>query len=383
MADYSLEAVTNPLFLTDPESTTKTDVNYSALFPIFLWKRVNGIQWVREDLNDPMPATLEEAKDRQKKGTRTSNSLSAGGFVEYGMLLEPYVDPNASWFEQKSFVAYLIIDYLFGSKTLVGAGPDDGLFPGGTFVRKVVTTPDKTRLRMQVGREPPLTTANGLHRLPNPIAEVTSDLSQLHDVEASSLVSGTRHFAVTLLIGERGEWQSISEPFITKRRKVKIQFKEFEVVNDSDEDPWKDGDDAEVTFRVYKGMDQVEGGELKWGPGNINDAGAARFVKVNFPDVVVGPEDLNGIDPPVSIGVYALERDYFFWFTSTDEAEYDEEWQPGRPLHTKRLPFPTGRANENVNPPEIVSNFDIWTSPVGGDGELRIKANVRYVVTYD
>ena len=119
------------------------------------------------------------------------------------------------------------------------------------------------------------------------------------------------------------------------------------------------------------------------GAGNINDAGAARFVKVNFPDLVVGPEDLNGIDPPVSIGVYALERDYFLWFTSTDEAEYDEEYQPGRPLHTKRLPFPTGRANENVNPPEITTNFDIWTSPVDDDGELRIKANVRYVVAYE
>jgi len=94
MADYSLKAVTNPLFLTDAVSTTTTDVNYSALYPIFLWKRVNGIQWVREDLNDPI------------KGTRTSNSLRAGGFVEYGMLLEPYVDPNASWFEQKSFVAH-------------------------------------------------------------------------------------------------------------------------------------------------------------------------------------------------------------------------------------------------------------------------------------
>jgi hypothetical protein len=227
MADYSLKAVTNPLFLTDAVSTATTDVNYSALYPIFLWKRANGIQWVREDLNDPMPATIEEAKDRLRKGTRTSNSLRAGGFVEYGMLLEPYVDPNASWFEPKSFVAYLIIDYLLGPSNLVAPGPDDGLFPGGTFVRKMVTTADKTRLRMQVGREPPLTNAKGLFLVPSPVAEVTSASSQVHDIEAAPLVSGTRHFAVTLLIGERGEWQSISESFITRRRKVTIQFKEF------------------------------------------------------------------------------------------------------------------------------------------------------------
>jgi hypothetical protein len=90
MADYSLKAVTNPLFLQDDQSEATTEVNYSALYPIFLWKRVNsgpvngGPGWFREDLNDPMPATLQEAMDRQRKGTRTSDS---GGFVEYGMLL--------------------------------------------------------------------------------------------------------------------------------------------------------------------------------------------------------------------------------------------------------------------------------------------------------
>jgi hypothetical protein len=140
MADYLLEAVTNPLFLTDTVSTATTNVNYSAPQPIFLWKQVNGGGWYPEDLMQPAPATLQETLNRPRKGTRTSNSLGAGGFVEYGMLLEPYVDPNASSFEQKSFVAYLIIDYLLGPSTLVAAGPDDGLFPGGTFVQKVVTT---------------------------------------------------------------------------------------------------------------------------------------------------------------------------------------------------------------------------------------------------
>ena len=261
MADYSLAAVTNPIFLPDAVSTATTDVNYSALYPIFLWKRVNGVQWVRENLNDPMPATLQEAKDRQTKGTRTSNSLRAGGFVEYGMLLEPYVDPNASWFEQKSFVSYLIIDYLLGSSTLVAAGSDDGLFPGGTFVQKVVSTVRPTRLRMQIGRAQPLTTTTGFHVMLNPVAETTSASKMIHDVDASPLVPGTRHFAVTLLVGENGEWQSILERFITKRRKVTIQFKDFEVVNDGDEDPWDEGDEAEVTLRVFKGIDQVEEGE--------------------------------------------------------------------------------------------------------------------------
>ena len=383
MADYSLIAVTNPLFLLDDQSEATTAVIYSAVFPIFLWKQVNGGGWYPENLLEPAVQSEKEAKDRQTRGTRTSNSLRAGGFVEYGMLLEPYVDPNASWFNKKSFVAYLIINYLLGSSTLVADGPDDGLFPGGTFVQKVVSTARPTRLRMQIGRAKPLTNATGLHILLNPVAEITSASKMVHDVDAGPLVPGTRHFAVTLLIGEKGEWQSISEPFITKRRKVTIQFKNFEVVNDGDEDPWGEGDEVEVTFTVHKGLEQVQGGELKWGPGQITDKGAARIVKLNVPDVVVGPEDLNGIDPPISIGLYALERDYFFWLPSKDEAQYDETFTRGAPLHTKALGFPTGRGEEKLDPPQVMTNFDVWASPIGGDGDLRIKANVRFAVAYE
>jgi len=217
----------------------------------------------------------------------------------------------------------------------------------------------------------------------NPVAEVTSTSKLTHDVEAAPLVSGTRYFAVTLLIGESGKWQSTSEPFFTKRRTVTIQFKDFEVVNDGDEDPWGDGDDAEVTLKVWKGMDEV-GGDLKWGPGNISDVGGARFVKLNFPDVVVGPEFLNGIDPPIGIGLDALERDYFMWvLASTDEAEYQQTYHQGLPLHTKHLGFPWGSDNERVDPPQVMTNFDVWASPIGGDGELRIKANVRFAVEYE
>jgi hypothetical protein len=96
----------------------------------------------------------------------------------------------------------------------------------------------------------------------------------------------------------------------------------------------------------------------------------------------VGPEALNGKDTPIGIGLYALERDYFMWvLASTDEAEYQETFHQGIPLHTKLLRFPWGRGKERVPPPGM-TNFDIWASPIGGDGELRIKANVRFTVEY-
>jgi len=295
------------------------------------------------------------------------------------MVLEAQADPNVTGFSQQSFVAYLIIDYLIGSSELVDPVADNKLDVGGTWVQKVVHTKEKTRFRMQVTLEEP-DSSDLTHPLvvPKPVAEVTSSSKLLHDVDAAPLVPGTRYFAVTLLIGESGAWQSTSEPFITKQRTVTIQFTDFEVVNDGDEDPWGDGDDAEVTLKVFKGKDQV-GGDLKWGPGQISDVGGARTVNVNFPDVVVLPELLNGKDTPIGIGLSALERDYFMWvLASTDEAEYQETFHPGLPLHTKLLSshFPWGRGNERV-PPPAATNFDIWASPIGGDGELRIKANVR------
>ena len=390
MAEFLLEAETNPILLQNAQGTGSTKVHYASPFPIFLWKRVNGGPvnapgWFREtlwdDLNPDDPGFISQAEESLRNGTRTSNSLRAGGFVEYGMLLEAQTDPNTPGFKQSMFVAYLIIDYLIGSSVLVDPLADNKLVPGGTFVQKVVHTTGKTRFRMQVTLEEP-DDSDPTHPLvvPNPVAEVTSTSKLVHDVDAAPLVPGTRYFAVTLLIGESGAWQSTSEPFITKQRTVTIQFTDFEVVNDGDEDPWGKGDDAEVTLRVFKGQDQV-GGDLKWGPGGISDVGGARTVFVNFPDVVVGPEALNGKDTPIGIGLYALERDYFMWaLASTDEAEYQETFPKGLPLHTKLLRFPFGRGIERVPPPG--ANFDIWASPIGGDGELRIKANVRFGVEY-
>ncbi len=151
----------------------------------------------------------------------------------------------------------------------------------------------------------------------------------LHDVEITPLVPGTAHVALTLLIAETGAWQMIVDDFKTKRRKVTVQFKKFKVLNDGDEDPWGEGDEAEIWFRAYNGSEKVN--EFKWGPGQISDVGAASEVFVNFSDVVIGPDDLNGVDPGVGLGVYALERDYFFWIPSTDEAEYQRSYRGSGP----------------------------------------------------
>lgn len=388
---FVLAAGKNPIFAIDATSLHATIVKYDATQSIILWRRLNGATWTRENLIEDATSAAQAA-ELEKRGKRTTPNLKAGEFVEYGIVAEQSLDPNAAGFSLGRFLAYVLIDVLLLPSTLVAANPDSGLFPGGTFVRKRVETSVKTRFRMQVGREAPLAAGpNGFLSLPNPLGERTSSLATLHDVEVAPLVPGSAHVALTLLIAETGAWQIVVEDFKTKRRKVTIQFKKFKVLNDGDEDPWGEGDEAEIWFRAYKGSERVN--EFKWGPGQISDVGAASEVFVNFSDAIIGPDELNGVDPGVGLGLYALERDYFFWIPSTDEAEFQRPFRtgsgglhdPGDPLGVstvKPFNFPTGSGRENVNPGPTDINFEVTATRKDGDGSLKLSAKVRHVVEY-
>jgi hypothetical protein len=372
MTGFQLTASPNPLFATTATQSLSTTVKYEAPQPISLWRRVNAGTWTQENLIDTA-TSAQEAAELEKRGKRTTPGLTAGKFVEYGVLTEN-IDPNGPGFSMGRFQAHLLIDVLLTPTTLVAANPDDGLVPGGTYVRKQVHTSVKTRLRFTVGREPAMTLPNGFPFLPNALTEAISGTAQLlHAVEAGPLVAGTPHFALTLLIAESGEWQAIKENFKTKRRKVTVQFKKFKVLNDGDEDPWGEGDEVKISFRVYNGEDMVN--EFTWGPGQIS---TGSEVGLNLPDAVVGPDDFNGLDPGVSLGIYAVERDYFFWIPSTDEAEFNVSGRKRKPFF-----FPVGSGSENVNPQTTETNFDITATPMNGDGELSLRANVRHVVAYE
>jgi hypothetical protein len=371
MAGFQLTAPLNFLFATTATQIVSTTVKYEAPEPISLWRRVSAGTWKKENLID-LATSAQEAAELERRGKRTTPGLTAGQFVEYGVLTED-IDPNGKGFSMGRFRAHLLIDVLLTPTTLVAANPDDGLYPGGTYVRKQVHTSVKTRLRLTVGREPAMTLPNGFPWLPNALTEEISGTAQLHAVEAGPLVAGTPHFALTLLIAESGEWQAIKEDFKTKRRKVTVQFKKFKVVNDGDEDPWGEGDEVKISFRVYSGETMVN--EFTWGPGQIS---TASEVGLNIPDAVVGPDDFNGVDPGVSLGIYAVERDYFVWIPSTDEAEYNVAGRRRKPFY-----FPAGSGSENVNPPTTATNFDITATPMNGDGELSLTANVRHVVAYE
>ena len=308
--DVRLTAGKNPLFVVTATQLVSTRVKYEAPRAIFLWCRLNGGAWTKEDLVDAAESAADFVR-LEKQGVRTTPTMKAGDFVEYGMLAES-TDPND---ESIPFLAHVVIDVLLDRSELVTPGPDSGLFPGGTFVRQRISTTEPTRLRMKVGREPPIFDANGYPRLPNFVAEAASASATSHDVEVMPLVPGTGYIASTVLVAATGAWQPISQDFTTKRRKVTLQFKNFLVRDDSD--AHSTGEHAEVHLRVYDGTSLIT--NFKWGPGEISDLSSANLVTVAFPDAVIGPDPLDGVDPGVGLGLYALEHDDFIWPT-TDEA---------------------------------------------------------------
>lgn len=177
---------------------------------------------------------------------------------------------------------------LLSSTTLATPGPDTGLFPGGTFVRQRLATTEPARMRFQIGRQPPVADSNGFLRLPNVSTEKTSAFASLHDVELAPLVPGTRYNALTLLVTPRGDWQAIPAVFRTKRHKVTVQFKNFVVHNDSDEDPHGVGDEAEVSVGVFVGENLIR--HFHWGPGDFSDVAGANKIPVSYSAEVVGPD---------------------------------------------------------------------------------------------
>jgi hypothetical protein len=70
---------------------------------------------------------------------------------------------------------------------------------------------------------------------------------------------------------------------------------------------------------------------------------------------------------------HALERDYFIWIPSTDEAQST----------IQKFTFPVGRGSEDVNPATTDFNFSITAIPIDGDGRLTLTAKGRHVVSYE
>ena len=97
-----------------------------------------------------MPIVLDQSTNPDQFTARHSM------FMPIERVTEPGLHAKETHLTQTRSVilllAYTVIDVLFEHKDLVTSAPDTGLFPGGTFVRQIVSTyPKTTRLRMHVG----------------------------------------------------------------------------------------------------------------------------------------------------------------------------------------------------------------------------------------
>ena len=83
-----------PLFVSNQNERRKTTVKYDSPEQIFMWRRLNGTSWTPENLVESATSP-QEAERLLRRGTRTTPNLKAGQYVEYGLLAEQSLDPNA------------------------------------------------------------------------------------------------------------------------------------------------------------------------------------------------------------------------------------------------------------------------------------------------
>ena len=237
---------------------------------------------------------------------------------------------------------------------------------GGTWIAARIASSVFSRVVVaEVGLEPPVVGANGLPFIQSPVGNlvkygVSAD-GQLHDFEFSSLLPGTPHFLLVILMDNQGRWDTRTVEIVTKRRKLTVKFPEIVVFNDGD---WATTGEAQFTFSVgfvvNRNFTAFE--TFNWSHNDLDDWSetgrpyALGFVHLGTPQVVQIPTEV-------------------VWLQST--ASEDDSTETDRAGGRKRLFFPGGRNNETVTNDPV----SFKCSPSEGDLEYDVKAvvTVEYV----
>ena len=111
---------------------------------------------------------------------------------------------------------------------------EDSIDAGGTYLRWKIPTKGFTSVWLQVGEDMPFLDSSGTLMLKDPDFTEVSAVKLFHDVEVSPLLAGHLQMAVALIVDPQGNWQSLSRPFATKPRSVRIEIRDINITNCGD-----------------------------------------------------------------------------------------------------------------------------------------------------
>jgi hypothetical protein len=288
---------------------------------VHIFRRFVGQQWSKLNLiQENNASTAEEAAEAELHGKFTTPALSAGQVLQYGLLREESIDPNATDFSLGRFEPLVTIVAVLAGESQSGWIIDQNIAAGGTFYRRQVSTGARvTSMILEVGENPPTRDDTGIWRISNPAQTLASTARTDHVVEVLNLLPGHHLFATVLLIDGSGQWSSLAEEFTMLLRKVTVNFKELEILNDGDSGGTV-GTTSEVTFNflVQQGEQNVQ--NFPYFNENVSVKQAEKYITLehfNFVHVL-GPEV--GTLENSKIGLWVKGEDHD-GLASNDKAE--------------------------------------------------------------
>jgi hypothetical protein len=205
-----------------PQTSGEARVSYHADFTPYLWERILGNPWTHPSLDSSHQWTI---------------TLNPGDIYQVLMYDWLDADPNVAIDDPVSPLATATTVGLpkRTPTTLITADPE-AFFAGGTYVQWRPKTTTPTRAVMQVGLDEPDQDADGVEVIANPIWTVEEDFTNFHTLlfgsDARPLLPGTDYWATLLVFDAAGRWQSVKQPFTTRKRTVEIILQEIHIIDD-------------------------------------------------------------------------------------------------------------------------------------------------------
>ncbi|MEV0272749.1 hypothetical protein AB0H43_28550 [Hamadaea sp. NPDC050747] len=333
------------------------------------WRKVSLLEKLLDTYPDPTPQQQQRA---EHEGRFTSAPIHPGQQLEYGIMMDPDLDPNVGALAGEMVSRITIIG--LGEHTDADWIGDEYIDIGGTYYfHQLDTFPHgATVLRLQIGADPPVRDAYGQNIVAQPLVTVWSPYGGNHAVEAKPLLPGNVYFATILIVDTTtGQWtERDPNPFRTKRRRIELRFPVIEVVNDGD--PAGSGE-AEFAVAVFEGRSngpvvRVDGRQLG-DDDNPRDVSTGDWFATNMTPIVIGPKVVTPDFAEVWVVASGTEYD---GIGESNEHASSEPYAPGF------LPMPVGRGLETVNLQGLTYTARPWAS--GDDFAFRLYMN--YDITY-
>ena len=381
---FSLKATPDLILISGTSGITT--VSYTGEGPSnrpFLWDRLNGGSWQRVD---PQTVGAQSSSGDLDTDGRFQKTLMPGSLYEALLYDDVNIDPRI---DLRSPVASVKVVALLVT-------PNRSLFldskigAGGTWARADISTSKETFLRVQIGNPgDPTNSDPGFVQLNSPLLQGFDLLSGAHHLELSPLHPGNGFVAYCLVFDATGAWDTLSIPFMTLQRTVKIDFDQLHIVNDG-----ADGE-TDATFDIWVREGTMTAQSFSFGsldhfpitdrpnPGEEDREWISLFPYCTT--VVLGPKSIDDTNNDVGLLVRGLAK-HAWPGTNEPVANYFDfrnfpDAQMGDPtsLNDKsRIPIPTGSASEHVaNQP-----FSTRASPVVDGNEFEFDLMCYVSITY-